>query len=140
VSRRAVAFAVAIVVALIAVIAIGRWERDRHADRQNERIARVLAEIGPLDSPSLKAFRYLQDFQCLLYRRGANDVALELCVDADGRVIEAIDRRTGDPWIGSVREEPELATERIDRTLFDRLLRRQGVPQRLIDEAHRRDS
>jgi hypothetical protein len=128
------------VLALVLVVATGRWERGSHADRQNDRIARVLAEIGPIDSPSLKAFRYLQNFQCLLYRRGSNDLALEVCADPQGRVVEAIDRRSGDPWIGSVREEPELATERVDRALFDRLLRKQGVPQRLIDEAHRRGS
>ena len=33
---------------------------------------RVLAEIGPLDDATLARFRYLPEFQCLLYRRGGD--------------------------------------------------------------------
>ena len=137
-SRRVGLIAVAATVGLILVVAIGRWERSSHADRQNEGMREVVAEVGPLDSPRLSAFRYLVVFQCLLYRSGSNPLALEVCVDRNGRVIEAIDRRDdGDPEIWSLREDPDRTTVRVDRATVDRLLIRMGVPRRLIDEAHR---
>ena len=124
-------------VALAALlVALGRWERSRRADEQAEGMGRVLAAVGPLDSDSLSAFRYLKNFQCLLYRREVNQVALELCFDVEGRVIEAIDRRSGDPRIWSLRDDPERSTIRVDRAEVDRLLMRMGVPRRLIDAAH----
>jgi hypothetical protein len=112
----------AVLVVLLALIPIGRWERSRHADHQDEGIARVRAAVGPLDSPTLKGFRFLGKFQCLVYARGANDFALEVCVDREGRVIEAIDRRTGDTKWWSLREEPTLATVRVDRDEVKRLI------------------
>ena len=57
---------------------------------------KVLVAIGPLDNPTLASFRYLSDFQCLGYKRGKNPVALEVCFDAHGRVVEAFDRRQGE--------------------------------------------
>lgn len=123
----------------VVLVAVGRWERDHRADEQVAGMKRVLAAVGPLDSPSLSAFRYLTDFQCLLYRRGGNRVALELCIDPAGRVVEAIDRRgSGDPEIWSLRDDRERSTIRVDRAEVDRLLVRMGVPRRLIREAHAR--
>ena len=40
--------AVAAALALLALIPIGRWERDRHVERQLEGMRRVRAVIGPL--------------------------------------------------------------------------------------------
>jgi hypothetical protein len=138
-ARSLVAGALAALVAAALLVAVGRWERDRRADEQVEGMRRVLAAVGPLDSPSLSAFRYLTSFQCLLYRRGANRVALELCFDVDGRLIEAIDRRSGDPEIWSLRDDRERSTVRVDRGEVDRLLIRMGVPRRLIDVLHAPD-
>jgi hypothetical protein len=128
-----VAGAVAVAVLLVLV---GRWERDRRAGEEIRGMESVLAAVGPLDSPSLSAFRYLKNFQCLLYRRDGNRVALELCFDTEGRLVEAMDRRFGDPRIWSLRDDPELSTIRVDRTEVDRQLLRMGVPQRLIDAAY----
>ena len=91
-------------------------------------MSRVLALVGPLDSGSLKAFRYLADFQCLLYQRGENPFALELCVDKRGRLVEAIDRRGEDPSIWSLRDDPTRSTIYLDRREVDTLLHRMGVP------------
>jgi hypothetical protein len=110
------------VVALVLVL-VGRLERRHHADAQNHRIANVLAAIGALDGPTLDAYRVRSDFDCLLYKRGKNPYALEVCVDAAGRVVEAIDRRFGQPRIGSLREETSLATHRVSRNEVERLLR-----------------
>jgi hypothetical protein len=128
------------VVALVAVllVAIGRWERERRADEEVRGMERVLVAIGPLDNPTLASFRFQTEFQCLGYRRGKNPVALEACFDADGRVVEAFDRRQGEAEIWSLREDPTSSTLRRDRAEVDRLLVRMGVPERLIDDVHER--
>jgi hypothetical protein len=141
VTGRRVGAAVLAAIALAALlVALGRWERGRRAEEQISGMRRVLAAVGPLDSPTLKAFRYLTSFQCLLYERNGNPVALELCVDPEGRLVEAIDRRAGDPEIASLRDDPTRSTIRLDRDEVDRLLMLQGVPRRLIEEAHGRAS
>ncbi len=114
-------------VALAVLVLVGRWERGHRADVQNRGMGRVLAAVGPLDQPSLDAFRYLFNFQCLLYKRGTNPFALELCTDAQGRLVETIDRRSGSPRIWSLRDDPIRATIRLDRVEFDRLLNRLGA-------------
>jgi hypothetical protein len=83
--------------------------------------------IGPLDSKSLSGFRVFPSFDCLTYRRGTNVFALELCVDRTGRVVEAIDRRTFDRRIWSLRFAPSTSSDRVDRAEVDRLLRRMGA-------------
>jgi hypothetical protein len=125
-----------VALALVAVvggglIALGRWEGDRHASQEMRGMRRVLAAIGPLDNPSLSMYRVHVGFgfDCLLYRRGRNRFALEVCFDNPGRVIETIDRRgSGDPQISSLREDPGASKIRIDRALADRLLKRLGAP------------
>jgi len=67
-------------------------------------------------------------FDCLLWKRNGFPYALELCFTADGRVVEAIDRRAGGPHIASLREDPGRATTRIDPELARRLLRGLGAP------------
>lgn len=137
-ARRVAVIAVAAVVVAAVLVVVGRWERSHRAHVQNAGIRHVLSEIGPLDNPTLHNFRYLESFQCLLYTRGKNPFALEICADPDGRVVEAIDRRVNPPKIWSVRDDPTRATVRIDRPEFDKLLVELGVPRRLIRIAHGR--
>ncbi|MDX6511812.1 MAG: hypothetical protein QOE36_1316 [Gaiellaceae bacterium] len=115
---------------LLALVAVGRWEASRHADGENRAIARVVALVGPLDRPPPSFYRtgIGPGLDCLLWRRGTNRFALELCFTADGRVAEAIDRRHGEPKIASLREDPGRATTRIDIAAADRLLRKLGAP------------
>lgn len=101
-------------------------------------MADVLAVVGPLDGPTLTAFRFFQDFQCLVYRRNGRRLALELCVDAEGRVVEAIDRRSGETRFWSLRDDPTRSTVHVDRDEVDRLLIRMGVPPRLVRAARER--
>jgi hypothetical protein len=138
--RRLAVLAVAALAVLALLVAVGRWERQRRADEETEGMLRVVQAVGPLDSPDLVGFRYFQHFQCLGYRRPAHPIALELCIDPDGRVVEAIDRRSGEPKIWSLRDDPTISDVRVDRREVDRLLLRMGVPQRLIVEAHRQGS
>jgi hypothetical protein len=118
---------VALVLAVL-LVAVGRWERARHIDRERDGLRRVVALVGALGNPSLDAYRVsLVPFDCLLYGRGGNPYALELCVDAEGRVVEAFDRRRG-LHFWSLREEPDASNVRVDRAEVDRLLRKLGVP------------
>jgi hypothetical protein len=135
-TRRAAAAATAAVAVLL--VLVGLWERSRHADAEAEGMRSVLAEIGPLDGPTLSRFRYLPQFQCLLYERGGDPLALELCADVRGRVIEAIDRRRTPPDIWSLREDPARSSLHVDRAQFDRLLLRLDLPERYIQLAHER--
>jgi hypothetical protein len=121
--RRGLAALAGVGALLVLALAVGRWEDRRHARSENAGIARVRQVVGRLDSRSLDAFRILPRFDCLLYRRGANPYALELCVAGDGRVVEAIDRR-GSRRISSLREQPSAATVRVDPSEVSRLVSR----------------
>jgi hypothetical protein len=121
-NRRVVVAAAVVLLAAVALVAVARWERSRHADQENAGIQRVRSEIGELDGPTLAGFRVLQDFQCLIYRRNGRPFGLELCVDWDGRVVEAMDRRDGDAEIWSLREDPGRARVRVERRAFERVI------------------
>ena len=128
--RRSVRAAVVVAVAIASLallVVVGRWEGRRHADRENAKILRIREAVGRLDRPRPTGFRILNPFTCLTYGREANKYALELCVDGAGRVVEAIDRRSGTPRIASLREDPGAATVRVDRGEVDRLLRSFGA-------------
>lgn len=120
--RRAILAAAGVVVVVLVLVAIGRWERGRHTDEQNDGIEAVAREIGDLDSPTLEGFRFAAGFQCLIYRRDGRQFALELCVDWEGRAIEGIDRRSGEVRIWALREDPESARVRVDRAGFERVI------------------
>jgi hypothetical protein len=127
---RWVAAAAGLVVVAALLVAVGRRERSGWVDRENGAIARIRAAVGPLDNPSLDAFREHYDFRCLAWRRGGTVYALELCFDGSGRVIEALDRRAQPRLVyGSLRAEPSAARTRIDPALADRLLRRLEAPR-----------
>ena len=129
--RVRVAVGVVVGLALLGgLVAVGRWEARRHAHDENARIARIRALVGPLDRPKPDAFRVNvgTGFDCLLWKRRGFPYALELCFTADGRVVEAIDRRAGGPHIASLREDPGRATTQIDPSLARRLLRGLGAP------------
>ena len=95
----------------------------------------MLQEVGPLDSDDLRGFRIFANFQCLVYERGRNDFALELCVDARGRVVEAIDRRDGTAEVWSLRDDPSRSQVVVDRGEVNRLLRRMNVPDEYLPNA-----
>lgn len=125
--RNVVLAAIAAVVVLAALVAVGRWEGRREATREINGFRVVQGLIGPLDSKTLSGFRVFPAFDCLTYRRGTNPFALELCVGKGGRVVEAIDRRHETRRIWSLRYHPAASTDRVDRTEVDRLLRKMGA-------------
>jgi hypothetical protein len=122
------AWAAAAVVLAGVLVGVGRWERSHRAAGQSRGMEKVASAIGPLDSPSLDAFRVLGDFDCLLYKRGPNPYALELCIDRSGRVVEAIDRRGGKVRFWSLRDDPTRSQVHVDRAEVQRLLDKMVVP------------
>ncbi len=120
----------ALVLALLALIPIGRWEARRHARHELAGIRTVLEAIGPYDQPQLDAYRrgIAGVFDCLLYRRGSNPYALEFCFDDAGRVVEAYDRRGTSPKIWSIREDPAASDIVLDRAKLEALLKRLEQP------------
>ena len=124
---KAAAIVVAVVVVAAVLVALGRWERGREGSRESNGFRVVQRLIGPLDSPSLSGFRVFPAFDCLTYRRGTNPLALELCVDHTGRVVEAIDRRTYDRRIWSLRFDPSRSSVRVSEPEVRRLLRKMGA-------------
>jgi hypothetical protein len=122
VSGRLAGIAAAALVLAVALVVVARWERARHADDANDGIERVYEAVGALDAPNLEGFRMLEEFQCLIYRAGGRMYGLELCVDWEGRVVEAFDRRGDSVRISSLREDPELARVRVDRRAFERVV------------------
>lgn len=126
---RRIAFLALAGAALVGALALlGNLERERRADRESDGMSRVLDAVGKLDSPNLHGFRLFVHFDCLVYKRGRNGFALEVCVDDSGRVVEAIDRRNGDPSIWSLRDDPTKSSVRVDPAEVNRLLRRMNVP------------
>ena len=122
-------------VALVALIPIGAWERERRADGESAGMRSVLEEVGSLDSKDLRGFRIFANFDCLVYERGRNDFALELCVDDHGRVVEAIDRRDGTPEVWSLRDDPSKSEVVVARSEVNRLLRQMNVPEAYLPDA-----
>lgn len=123
------------VVVLVALVPIGAWEREGRADEESAGMRAVLEEVGSLDSQDLRGFRIFANFDCLVYERGRDDFALELCVDDHGRVVEAIDRRDGTPEVWSLRDDPSKSEVVVDRREVNRLLRRMNVPDAYLPDA-----
>ncbi len=117
-------FSAAAVAALVAFVLVGRWEQRRWVDSQLRGMRRVVQLVGPLDQRALIGYRALPGFDCLVYRRGADRLALELCVDRAGRLVEAVDRRGGARRYYDLHSDPGAASIRVDRTEVDRLLRK----------------
>lgn len=135
-SRRTLAVAAAVALVLVGA---ARWETARYLGEQRAGLARIRALVGPLDNPTLSAFRVEVGFDCLLYRRDGNPYALELCFELshsgdEGRLLEAIDRRAGEPRFYSLRTDPEESDISTDARAFESFLERVGA----VDYAVRR--
>jgi hypothetical protein len=122
--RRASLFAPAAVALVVALVVIGRWERSRQIHSQAAGMRTILRLIGPLDNRTLAGFRVLPAFDCLTYERSGNGLALEICVDSAGRVVQAIDRRGLRRRFWTLQFEPSASPVRVSRAEVVRLVRK----------------
>jgi hypothetical protein len=119
--RRALAVLAVVVVLSLALVLVGRFERTRALDHALNGIDHVRSLV---DGARPSAYRITPNVYCLLYRRGRDAFALELCYDHQGRLIEAIDRRTLSPVFWDVSYEPaaaraHLAPQKLAATLSE---------------------
>ena len=111
--RRWALAGVVVVVAALVVVAIGRHERASERSYSLQGIANVRVLIGnrigePYD------YRVGSGLSCLIYPDHGRFFALELCIDAQGRVVEAVDRRGSVSRFYTVVDEPGVADQRLD--------------------------
>jgi hypothetical protein len=119
---RVLGICAAVVVALALLVGVGRWEEHRAARKEMAGMRNVLAAIGgDIDSPRLSGYRYGPP-DCLAYHDKTMLLALQLCFDAEGRLIQSVDRRPEQPRYSSLEYEPSLSTIRFPRKRIDRLL------------------
>jgi hypothetical protein len=120
--RRVVAVAVAALVGAAALVAVGRWEEHRAAEKEMDGMRVVLGAIGgKIDSPRLSGYRFGPP-NCLAYHTDTMLLALQLCFDSEGRLIQTVDRRPDQPRYSSLEYEPSLSTIRFPPARIDRLL------------------
>jgi len=106
---------------LALLVAVGRWEERRAARKEIAGMRTVLTAIGGnIVSPSLSGYRYGPD--CLAYHDRVMLLALQLCFDSEGRLIQAVDRRPDQPRYYSLEYKPSLSTIRFKRKTIDALL------------------
>jgi hypothetical protein len=121
-TRRVVGIGVAVVVVLALLVGVGRWEEHRAARNEMAGMRGVLAAIGgDIDSPRLSGYRYGPP-NCLAYHDKTMLLALQLCFDSEGRLIQSVDRRPDQPRYSSLEYEPSLSTIRFPPARIDRLL------------------
>jgi hypothetical protein len=119
--RRWLVGAVGVLVAALALVAVGRHERASEREWNLDGIAVVRYLVGAgIDHPV--SYRLPVGLRCLIYKRDGRPFALELCVDPYGRVVEGVDRRGSVPRFYSVTAEPGVADERFASSTVDRLL------------------
>lgn len=101
--RRAARWAAAAATLCVAVAAVGAYQSAAHTRDLRAGIRGIRAAAGPLEGPRLAAFRIAWFGDCFAYRAGGSPYALEMCYDRSGRLIEAIDRRGGEPRFWNLR-------------------------------------
>jgi hypothetical protein len=122
VTGRVLGICAAVVVALALLVGVGRWEEHHAAHNEMAGMRTVLEAIGgDIDSPRLSGYRYGPP-DCLAYHDKTMLLALQLCFDSEGRLIQSVDRRQEQPRYSSLEYEPSLSTIRFPPARIDRLL------------------
>lgn len=121
----------ALVLVSVALVLLGRWEDDRAVRRELREMRRVLNLVGPtLTARTPSAYRPAETFACLDYRTSKEQpYGLELCFDAEGRLVETIDRRGSGIRVGSLREQPKASTIQVGVDTVLSVLRAAGPMQ-----------
>jgi hypothetical protein len=105
--------AACVIVAAVLVVIVGRAELASERRKEIDGIALVRSLVGGKIAKPVN-FRVSPDLYCLIYESGGRPIALELCADRYGRIVEAVDRRGSLPVFYNITFEPQVATEHID--------------------------
>ena len=97
--------AACVIVAAVLVVIVGRAELASERRKEIDGIALVRSLVGG---------KIAKPVNCLIYESGGRPIALELCADRYGRIVEAVDRRGSLPVFYNITFEPQVATEHID--------------------------
>lgn len=125
-----VAVAVAALVAVCAVVAVGRWEKSRALERERADIDAAYTVVGrEIATRYLSGYR-VAELDCLFYAVDKKRHAMTLCFDHQGRLVESTDRRGPEPKYSSVRLHPEFAPVTVDAARLARLLQQIGAEPR----------
>jgi hypothetical protein len=113
----------------IVIVVVGREERTSERRHDLDGIALVRSLVGRRIGSAVN-YRVSSNLYCLLYSARRRVFALELCVDGQGRIVEAVDRRGTLPTFYSVAAEPTAANERLDLHLVSRLIAKLSAPKK----------
>lgn len=98
------------------LVAGGRIERRQWADAQNAGIRAQLATLpARLRGAGLARYTVWSGLTCLVYSTPERVYGQELCLDADGRIVEAVDARGAGVSVWSLRPEAGLADARVTK-------------------------
>lgn len=127
--RRGAVLAAALV-AIGALVALGRWEEARALERERAQLDAAYTLVGrDIATPYLSGHR-VADLDCLYYAIEKKRHAVTLCFDDQGRLVESADRRGPEVKYSSVRLHPESAPVVVDVARLRRLLREIGARPR----------
>lgn len=122
--RRSGILALGLVLAAAALVALGRWERDRYSAETSAEMAAVASAVGPsLASHAVTDSYFAGPATCLTYDSGRTEYDIALCFDGAGRLIETTDTRSGTASFDTFRFEPDLARVRVDPSEIQRATR-----------------
>lgn len=120
--RRFVAGVLIASVTAASLVALGRLEAARAAEAQREGLERAFELVSNrIAQPN--TYRLSDELACFLYGIGVNAVAVELCFDRSGRLLESSDRRQAQSRVFSLRFAPEEADIVVPTTRLERALR-----------------
>jgi hypothetical protein len=110
------------VVAFLVLILVGRLERSSERDYNLDGIAMIRALVGNrISHPD--DYRVPTGLSCLLYPDHGRVFALELCIDSNGRIVEAVDRRGSVSVFYTAVYEPPIARQRLSVALVSHLIK-----------------
>ncbi|MFL5935870.1 MAG: hypothetical protein ACJ744_15930 [Gaiellaceae bacterium] len=119
---RRLGIGVTLVAVFALLVAVGRWEERRAANKELAGMRIVVDAIGgDIRSSRLAGYRYGPP-DCLAYHDHLMLLALQLCFDAQGRLVETVDRRPDQPRYSSLEYKPSLSTIRFPRPEIEKVL------------------
>jgi hypothetical protein len=114
-------------IAAACMVAVGRWET-RHFEHSETRRMDALYQAQEGRRPT--SYRLAAPIDCLGYAHRRDPFAVELCFDAMGRLVEAVDRRGQSSKLWSVTFVPSAAPVTVPPSRLLQLFHQMGALRR----------